>query len=798
MSREHYARAEQLLWPVLAPKLKHKPISPTWLGKREAFWYRRDLAEGHHYVLVEASTGEVSPLFDHAALARRLGAECAESGIASNSLALEDLNVAADLQSMSFRLGSRRYDCRWNPLICRSQEIVAQSHDLCVAPNGQWAVLTRQGNLRLRDMASGREHLLTQNGTPDNGYGVYYDGWKGSFIPRARQGGPCPPFGVQWSPDSKRLIAPRIDQRHVALYPFLETTPRDGSFRPKVYQAHVSLMGEKPATATWHIFDIPGGARREIALRSDLRFVHPELLPLQATWWSADGNRRFMLAHGENMGSALLLDIDLNSGEVRTAIAEHLQPRTNMHGMFYNPPNVWLSADMREAVWYSQRDGTGHLYLYDTSTGEQRRQITHGEWFVRDLIRVDEERRELLFTASGREGANPYYRSLYRVGLDEGEPVLLTPEPLDHEISSPQGDPASAADPAKRQISPSGRYIVHASSTVDQPPRSVLRELGAGRIVATLAEMDISAALEAGYRAPRTFSVKAADGETDLHGVLYLPGNFDPHRSYPIIISQYTTPIGPSSPKTFIRAMTGNAGPASPAALASLGFLVMSLDPRGTGFRSRQFEAAIDGRLHVIGMDDYAAAIAELGRRFAYIDTARVGIYGSSYGGYAAIRAMLEYPDVFKVGIATMPPAALHNMHRDFHWLAYHGQPVYADGSPLRAAPSEIPLNYRNVNGNEQAARLAGKLLIIFGELDENVLPAGTLQFIAALIENDRPFDMLMLPGANHYSATRTRHFVHRHFDYFVRHLLKVEPPEDFRFASLPQLPEPELSEGIW
>ena len=455
---------------------------------------------------------------------------------------------------------------------------------------------------------------------------------------------------------------------------------------------------------------------------------------------------------------------------------------------FNNAPNVWLSDDKCEVVWYSQRDGRGHLYLYDAVTGALKRQITRGEWFVRDLIAVDHHKREILLTGCGREGGNPYYRSLYRVSFDGGEPVRLSHEPSDHEIVSPED--------GVHLVSPSGKYIVHAMSTVEREPLSVVRELSEGRIVAVLEEADVSAAIEAGYRPPQTISVKAADGETDLHGVLYLPGNLNVNGSYPLVVSQYTSPVGPASPKTFLRAMSGSAGPVTPAALVALGFAVMTLDPRGTSFRSRKFEAAIDSRLNVMGMDDYAAAIKQLGNRFGYIDTDRVGIYGGSYGGFAVIRAMLEYPDVFKVGVACSPPAALHDMPADLHWYAYHGVPRYADGSSWRQHPTDIPLNYENVNANAQVDRLSGNLLIMFGDLDENVLPGSVLQFIASLIENDRPFDMVMLPNARHATVSRTRHYVRRHLDYFVEHLLGEKPPADFRFTRLPQFAEPSAGKG--
>lgn len=746
VTAEDYARAERLLWPELAGGILNATVAPTWIGETELFWYRRDTGAGHEYVLVDAATGARRSFPDHAALALSLAEEFGEP----------------------------------------AGDTAAPGPDAPAAsPDGRWTVLARGGDLWLRDLAGGTERQLTSDGAPDDGYGIYPDTWGGAFILRQRAGALLPPLGLQWAPDSARLIAPRIDQRHVRPYPFVEWAPQDGDLRPKLYQPRIPLMGERPAQWRWFVVDVPSGARRPVEPPAGLAFVHPDHQPIHGAGWSADGRCRYVLARGENLDGAALCEIDLASGAVRTLIEERTLPRTLLNGVVYNPPNVWLAQDAGEAIWYSQRDGRGHLYLYDTARGVLKGQITKGAGFVRDLIAVDPVRREILFTASGRDGEHPYYRVLYRVNFDGGGLVRLTHEPMDQEIAQPE----TAAPPAQRQLSPSRRYMVHSLSTVDQPPRSVVRSLDDGRIVAVLEEADIGAALDAGYRPPQPFSVKAADGVTDLHGVLHLPTGLDPPAKCPLIVSQYTSPIGPASPKTFVRAMVGSAGPVTPAALAALGFAVMSLDPRAAGLRSREIDAAIEGRLNIIGMDDYAAAIAQLGERHPRIDTSRVGIYGGSYGGFAVIRAMLEYPAVFKVGIAASPPAALQTMYPDFHWQAYQGEPVYADGGPLRTDPAAVPVNYEAVNANAQAARLEGRLLIIFGEQDENVPPSSPLQFIAALIEADRPFDMLMLPNATHGGIWRTRHVVRRQLDYFVRHLLGAEPPADFRFTRLRQAP---------
>lgn len=788
-----YRRAEQLFWGLLSPKVRNRFPAPCWAENGHRFVYRREAENGHDFVLVDASTGEKTAAFDHAALASALSVVGGEDASAE-ALPIRLIRFVSE-RDLHFSAGGKRF--HFDGLACKAQAEEDRPRHLAYSPDGQHAVEVRDGNLWLSTTEVNEARQLTFDGSSADGFGMYYDNWKGAFVQRARVGEPYPPFCALWAPNSRHLLIPRVDQRHVALYPFIESVPHDGSFRPKVHQPRIPLVGEAPATATWHVVDVVSGDVRRLDLPPDLLFVHQDAMLTRAPWWSSDGKHAFALAHGDNLARAYLFEINLESGAVRRVIEEHLPPRMDLNGCPYNPPNVWVGSDQKDVIWYSARDGWGHLYLYDGQTGAMKRQLTSGRWVVRDIVHVDEARRQVYITGAGREGGNPYYRYLYRVLLDGGEPVLLSPEPADHELSNLLDNTVYAFEAATSPISPDGKYVVYTCSTVEQPPVTVIRSLEDSALVSVLEEADATAAVAAGYRAPQPFMVKGADGQTDIHGILYKPREVSGRKS-PVIVAQYTTPIAPACPKTYMRAMAGAGGRVPPAALAELGFAVITLDPRGTGFRGREIDGALDGRLHVMGMDDYAAAIAQLGHRFNWLDTDRVGIYGGSYGGFATIRALLEYPEVFKVGIATVPMGGLHTMYPDYHWFAYHGAPVYANGSGTRAEPADIPENYRNVNSAAQVDRLTGHLLLIMGELDENVLPGSTMTLIGALIEADRPFDMLMIPNANHGTISRTRHFVRRHFDYFVRHLLGEEPPRDFRFEHLPQAPEPDPMDAIW
>jgi dipeptidyl-peptidase-4 len=450
-----------------------------------------------------------------------------------------------------------------------------------------------------------------------------------------------------------------------------------------------------------------------------------------------------------------------------------MAPRMDTNSTPYNPPNVRVAGDCDEVIWFSQRSGWGHLYLYEGATGALKNAITSGNWLVRDIVHVDEEGRRVFFTAGGREPGSPYDRYLYRVNFDGSDLVLLSPEKADHMVTSPWND-VLAMDGAFGYdvVSPSGEYVVYNYSRIDQPTRTVIRRVSDGSLVAQIEEADVAGLLDAGWRYPEEYVVKAADGETDLYVVVYKPHGFDPTESYPVIDSQYASPLTAVVPRNFMMSLGASGSPM----LAELGFVNVVVDARGTTFRSRDFSHWSWHNLNTIGLEDHVAAIEELGERFAWMDVDRVGIHGGSYGGWTAFRGMFEFPDFFDVGIAIIPMGALHNMYPDFHWEGYHGRPVYADGSNRKPGPTDTPVNYENANGNVNAANLKGDLLIMMGERDENVLPATTLQIIDALIEMDEDFDMVLFPDRPH--GIRGPHLYRRIWDYFVEHLHGVEPPE--------------------
>lgn len=731
-----YERAESMLARNLEPLVRNVFIVPHWIGTSDEFWYDRAVTGGTQLVIVDATTGK-----------RRV--------------------ASADEESKLKKAAA-------TPLV---------TDGVLPSPDGHRSITTREGNLWLVSSAGGPDKPLTQDGNPDAGYGIWPDIWQSNFIPRQRAGKPTAPIETRWAPDSRTLLVPFIDQSKVAHVPFIETVPSDGGFRPRVHQVRMALIGEKPATFAWRLIDTDTGSSRNVDLPYDqLLDLSADITAFRDAWWSRDSKRLYLVAHGENMKSAMLFEVDVASGTSRTVLEERIEPRTDLNSTPYNPVNVRVVRDGRELIWFSQRDGWGHLYRYNIASGKLLNRITSGNWLVRDIIDIDERRGLIYFTGSGREPGNPYFRYLYRVRLDGTDLKLLSPKQADH-LLLPRGSIVLSYDGITpyKPVSPSGKYVIYNHSSVNEPTRFVIRRVADASLVAEVERADATQLYATGWQPPEEFVAKAADGKTELWGVIYKPRDFDPNRRYPIIDVQYASPLTAFAPRHFAAAYRARAGF---AAYAELGFIVVVVDARGTTYRSREFLHSGYGELNRIGLDDHVAVIRSLAAERSYMDADRVGIVGHSFGGYAALRAMLEFPEVFKAGIASAAPMDVPGMYADFHWSSFQGTPMYSDGSRWRLSPTEIPSNYRSLHASSMAERLRGKLLIQLGELDENVPPSQILSFVQTLITLNKDFELLYLPGRSHAFAAEG-YVIRRNWDFMVRNLLEAEPPREYRMKSL-------------
>jgi dipeptidyl aminopeptidase/acylaminoacyl peptidase len=371
------------------------------------------------------------------------------------------------------------------------------------------------------------------------------------------------------------------------------------------------------------------------------------------------------------------------------------------------------------------------------------------------VAHVDQTSRLVYLLGAGREpGRDPYYRHLYRVSLDGGEPELVTPEDADHEA----------------YISPDGAVFVDNAATVSEPPVARLRA-GDGRLIAVLEEADVSALDDLGWRRPERFTVKARDGQTDLHGTIWYPRDFDAAKRYPVVEDIYGWR---QTTHAQVRVRAEQDHPFDlfdywyPQAVAELGFVVVTLDALGTPYRSRAFhEVSYGAAEDVVGLVDHVGALRQLADQRPYLDLERVGVYGHSAGGFATARALFTHPDVYKVGVSSCGAHDLRLYDIDSVEKDHAMFPGGNDGS--------------NANNALLADRLEGKLFLVCGELDDNTHPAMTLRLVDALVKVGKPFDLLVMPGANH-SLQFDPYFLQRSWDYLVRHLLGEEPPSGVEF----------------
>jgi len=477
--------------------------------------------------------------------------------------------------------------------------------------------------------------------------------------------------------------------------------------------------------------------------------------------WSADSDMLAFVSSSRDHKSATLRLADPETGEVRTVLNETVA--TYYEGGFRDA-NWRVLHDRNEFIWFSERDNWGHLYLHDLETGQLKRQLTQGSWPVLEVLQVDAAAGMVYFTAAGKEGGDPYYHYLYRLSLDGGEPELLTPEPAHHVVD----------------WSDSAEYFVDTYSTPDTPPVAVVRNT-AGEVILPLEEADSSALVDAGWVAPEAFVVKARDQLTDLYGLLYKPSGFDPAQSYPVLNYLYPGPqSGSVGSRSFQPARRDKQ------AVAELGFIVVEVDAMGTPGRSKSFHDAYYGNMGDNGLPDQITTIRQLAAERPWMDLDRVGIWGHSGGGFASTGAILRYPEFYKVAVSGAGNHDNRNYEDDWgeKWQGlletFPESDSVAEGEDDgNSAPRT---NYDNQANQLLAENLQGKLLLAHGMLDDNVHPSNTLLVVQALIEAEKDFDLVVFPEARH-GFGNGRYFMKKRWDYFVEHLLGVEPAADFRFG---------------
>ena len=725
-----YARAEAVVPQNVRKLIYGISVHPAWIGKTSRFWYEKQTRDGRDYLMVDAAASTMRPLFDHDAL---IGALAGATGKPIERKKFKLTGLKVDDKTGTFRFDhdgrSWKYDPNTRALTPNTDSDASEK-----SPDGAWRAVVRDGNLFVVSTKDGSEKQLTTDGTPEAPYATPVIDPK-IMIAQGTSHPVVQPV-LSWSPDSTRIATFRLSLKGARRLALVQSTPPDGA-QPRVFEYVYPLPGDiETPLAQGMIFDMKTGKRTDMTLPPEpvLYYFGPEFV------WSADSRAVFERVAERGYKTLKLYRVDAVTGASSLLSQDRSDTYIDTWSQF------WFYDDKSDTIYWTADDtGFFHVYAIDAHTGA-RRQLTSGDWVVRGVAGVDQTAGKLLIVGTGREaGRDPYLRHLYAVPRKGGPVKQLTPEPLDHDVS----------------VSPDGRYFVDNMSLSNQPTRSVLRRAGDGRIVMELGRADISAYLAAGYRLPESFEALAADGKTPLYGAIFKPADFDPAKRYPIIEEIYAGPqMIAYSPTSFEVAMTQRFLNAH----VQIGAIGVIVDGRGTAGRSRAFQQPAYRNLHAVGLDDHIAAIRAAAAKNPWMDISRVGLYGYSAGGYDVVRALEERPDFYEVGLTG---CGVQDNRLDKAW--WNEQWMGSEPGPFWDANSNI----------QWANKLTGKLMIVHGELDENVPLANSLRLVDALMKANKDFELLIIPNANHPVMARP-YFYRRSWDFFVRELLGKMPPNDY------------------
>lgn len=717
---EDYRRAYSLRERFGAQNVFYDKVQPQWIEGTHRFWYVRNTPEGRVYVSVDADKKNRKELFDHSRLASALTRQSGKEA-KPEALMLERLSVNQELDTLRFAFGGHRwmYAVRKNALADEGALPIPpkerhwmewddeKTASPAVSPDGKYTAFIKNHNIYVKETATGQEKQLSIDGTLGNYYSVY----------------------IRWSPDSKKVAACKIRPVEKRYVYYVESSPAD-RLQPKLHKQEYAKPGDELPFKVPCIYEVETG--RAIIPSTELFDRQYEVYGPE---WNSDSRAVTFEYNQRGHQVYRILELSAETGQVRPLIEETADKYVNYVRHFRHDLR-----DGQRIIWMSERDNWNHLYMYDRTTAQPVCQITKGEWYVRDVLRVDEDNQQIYFSANGvQPDEDPYLIRYYRIGFDGSDMVCLTPEEGMH----------------RAWFSDDMNYLVDVWSMVDKAPVAALRNAQDGRVVMPLETADISRLEAEGWKVPEVFVAPGRDGKTDMWGLIVRPTNFDPSKKYPVIEYIYQGPGDQYVPKTF---MSYNWWMTS---LAELGFVVVMVDGMGTSFRSRAFENVCYKNLQDAGLPDHISWIKAAAEKYSYMDIDRVGIYGCSAGGQESTNAVLLHPDFYK---AAYSACGCHDNRMDKIWWneLWLGYPV----GPQYKASSNV----------ENAHLLRRPLMLVVGEMDDNVDPASTMQVVNALIKANKDFELVVIPGARH---TMGEDFgEHKRYDFFVRHLLGVNPPQ--------------------
>ena len=770
-----YVQAERFTKEKLNTMLFSTSVDPHWFQKGNNFWYEYKTSNGKAWYVVDPVAKTKRSLFDLDDIAAQI-TEIVKDPFTAQQLPIQKLEAGEDGRTFTFQITSSQdakkdsTDKDKGP----KKEIFFFSYDYptrkltwlqdkkketeypdwaSFSPDGKTVVYAKDLNL-YRMSREDYEKLkkddkdstvtdiqLTTFGVKDFGFGQPYSLLNTDTLCNGKRKAV---WGIVWSPDSRYFAVTAMDKRAVKDLWVINSM---ASPRPTLETYKYQMPGEKEAPVEHlFLFDMNDNSHKEIRTSA---FKDQTLRLARKPWrqkdrdrkevasvWLGDNNRFFVTRSSRDLHRIDICSYTIGQDSIRPIIEERMNTYQEVRPLA-------TIGDGKELIQWSERDGWAHLYLYDDE-GNLKNRITRGPWHVDQIVKVDEAKRVVYFLANGKDkDENPYYEHLYRVGLDGSGLQQVTPGDYFHTVS----------------MDDNAAFVVNNYSRVNTIPRTDLMDSN-GRKLMTLEESDFSGLLAAGYQFPEPFKVKAADGVTDLYGVMYKPFNFDSTALYPIIDYVYPGPQVEATVYPFSRMSVRTDR------LAQAGFVVITVGNRGGHpSRSKWYHNFGYGNLRDYGLADHKAAIEQLANRYPFIDINRVGIHGHSGGGFMSTAAILQYPDFFKAAVSC---AGNHDNRIYNRWWSetHHGV------KEVVSEKGDTTFVYNIKTNEEIAGRLKGHLMLVHGDIDNNVHPGNTLRVADALIRAGKRFDMLLLPQQRHGFGDMDEYFYWRMVDYFSRNLL--------------------------
>lgn len=770
-----YVQAERFTKEKLNTMLFSTSVDPHWFRKGSSFWYEYKTGNGKVWYVVDPVAKTKRPLFDLDDIAAQI-TEIVKDPFTAQQLPIQKLEAGEDGRTFTFQITSSQeakkdstdkdkgpkkeifffsYDYPTRKLTWLKEKKKETEYPdwASFSPDGKTVVYAKDLNL-YRMSREDYEKLkkddkdstvtdiqLTTFGVKDFGFGQPYSLLNTDTLCNGKRKGV---WGIVWSPDSRYFAVTVEDERAVKDLWVINSM---ASPRPTLETYKYQMPGEKEAPVQHlFLFDMNDNSYKEIRTSA---FKDQTLRLARKPWrqkdrdrkevasvWLGDNNRFFVTRSSRDLHRIDICSYTVGQDSICPIIEERMNTYQEVRPLA-------AVGDGKELIQWSERDGWAHLYLYD-GEGNLKNRITRGPWHVDQIVKVDEAKRVVYFLANGKEkDENPYYEHLYRVGLDGSGLQQVTPGDYFHTVS----------------MDDNAAFVVNNYSRVNTIPRTDLMDSN-GRKLMTLEESDFSGLLAAGYQFPEPFKVKAADGVTDLYGVMYKPFNFDSTALYPIIDYVYPGPQVEATVYPFSRMSVRTDR------LAQAGFIVITVGNRGGHpSRSKWYHNFGYGNLRDYGLADQKAAIEQLANRYSFIDINRVGIHGHSGGGFMSTAAILQYPDFFKAAVSC---AGNHDNRIYNRWWSetHHGV------KEVVSEKGDTTFVYNIKTNEEIASRLKGHLMLVHGDIDNNVHPGNTLRVADALIRAGKRFDMLLLPQQRHGFGDMDEYFYWRMVDYFSRHLL--------------------------